>query len=196
MKFPVELLTTVFAAFGLIVPGVKNLFRSKKQKDFLERELLENALKHLYDCDSKGLTPSSESLAGALQIRQQVARELLEHLEVTNLIKYEDERLSLTQEGRGYALKVIRIHRLWESYLADKTGVSENDWHQIAEEREHQLTDEEVDDLAVKLGNPLYDPHGDPIPDKEGNIRRQKGYCFVMLNPVQPLKFSILKMNC
>lgn len=175
MKFTSELLTAFSTVLALVIPGMKNFFRSKKQKAFLEKELLENALKHLYDCDSRGSVASCESMAGVLGISRRIAAELEEQMEAGGLITYENDRLKLTTEGRGYALKVIRIHRLWESYLADKTGLPENDWHTDAEEREHLISEAEADALASRLGNPVYDPHGDPIPDKDGNVPPVKG---------------------
>ncbi len=175
MKFTSELLTAFSTVLALVIPGMKNFFRSKKQKAFLEKELLENALKHLYDCDSRGSMASCESMAGVLGISRRIAAELEEQMEAGGLITYENDRLKLTTEGRGYALKVIRIHRLWESYLADKTGLPENDWHTDAEEREHLISEAEADALASRLGNPVYDPHGDPIPDKDGNVPPVKG---------------------
>jgi DtxR family Mn-dependent transcriptional regulator len=155
--------------------GTLNIFRSRKQKSLIEKEYLENALKHLYDCESKNGSASRESIAGALGIRRRVVSGIEENLENSKLITIENEKISLTQEGRSYALKIIRIHRLWESYLADKTGLAPGMWHQEAEEREHQISEEEADKLASKLGNPLYDPDGDPIPDKTGFVPPRLG---------------------
>ncbi len=152
-----------------------NFFRSKKQKAFLEKEQLENALKHLYDCESKNGSGSCESIAGVLGISRRKSNELREQLEISGLILLKDEKIELTDAGRSYALKVIRIHRLWESYLADKTGVPSMEWHKEAEEREHHISEEEADKLASGLGNPLYDPDGDPIPDKEGFVPPRRG---------------------
>jgi len=81
----------------------------------------------------------------------------------------------LTTEGRSYALRIIRIHRLWERYLADETGVSAIEWHQEAEKQEHILTGADADELAAKMGDPVYDPHGDPIPTASGGLPPKKG---------------------
>jgi DtxR family Mn-dependent transcriptional regulator len=81
-----------------------------------------------------------------------------------------DGRILLTDEGARYAVDVIRAHRLWERYLADETGVDPLEWHVRAEEQEHALTREQADALAQRLGNPRYDPHGDPIPTAEGAL--------------------------
>jgi len=183
MKSVNQLFPFFAAAAALVIPGFMNLFKSKEKRAFMERELLENALKHLYDCDSRGSVASCESMAGVLGISRKTAGELEEQLESSGLIEYHNDRLTLTSQGRSYALKVIRIHRLWESYLADKTGLPENDWHREAEEREHLLTEAEADELASRLGNPVYDPHGDPIPDREGNMPPAKG---VLLKDASP----------
>jgi len=76
----------------------------------------------------------------------------------------------LTDEGRRYAVDVIRAHRLWERYLADETGVDPVEWHQRAERKEHRLTRAQTDALAVRLGHPRFDPHGDPIPTADGAV--------------------------
>jgi len=65
---------------------------------------------------------------------------------------------------------VVRAHRLWERYLADETGVDPVEWHEQAEKHEHQLTHDDANALAERLGNPRFDPHGDPIPGADGSV--------------------------
>jgi DtxR family Mn-dependent transcriptional regulator len=72
-------------------------------------------------------------------------------------------------------LHIIRAHRLWERYLADETGVAENEWHGQAEDREHHLSPEQVKALSTQLGHPTHDPHGDPIPTASGAVVAEKG---------------------
>jgi DtxR family Mn-dependent transcriptional regulator len=81
----------------------------------------------------------------------------------------------LTAEGRSYALRVIRVHRLWERFLADRTGVAESQWHHQADRKEHHLTPEQVEHLSAELGHPVFDPHGDPIPTPEGEMPARQG---------------------
>ena len=64
---------------------------------------------------------------------------------------------------------------MWEKYLADETSVTENEWHQKAEEIEHTLTLAQADQLAAQIGNPVFDPHGDPIPSASGDLPIKKG---------------------
>jgi DtxR family Mn-dependent transcriptional regulator len=68
---------------------------------------------------------------------------------------------------------VIRAHRLWERYLADKTGVDPREWHASADRYEHRITPERADALAEQLGDPRIDPHGDPIPTADGEVPEQ-----------------------
>jgi DtxR family Mn-dependent transcriptional regulator len=79
------------------------------------------------------------------------------------------------------------VHRLWERYLADETGLKEMDWHQVAEEKEHSFTPEQADKLAAQIGNPVYDPHGDPIPSSKGDLPVKKGKS---LNEMLPTEFA------
>jgi len=94
---------------------------------------------------------------------------------VSELVQLDGDQVSLTREGRKYALRIIRVHRLWEKYLAEKTGFDKREWHDRAEEMEHNLSKEETDRLAIDLGHPLYDPHGDPIPTGQGEIKKLEG---------------------
>ncbi|SVD38636.1 uncharacterized protein METZ01_LOCUS391490, partial [marine metagenome] len=97
-----------------------------------ERTLLEDALKHLYDCEYLGRSTSVASLSGALQIPQGRATEIIILLESQSLSKSTENGPRLTSSGRDYALRVLRIHRLWEQHLAQRTGVSHSDWHRLA----------------------------------------------------------------
>jgi DtxR family Mn-dependent transcriptional regulator len=136
---------------------------------------MEDALKHLYDCEYKKLVCTSQSIAGALSISADDATELLARLEGLSLIRSEGAGFMLTQEGRSYALRIIRVHRLWERYLADETGTKETDWHPQAELQEHRLTSAQADALAAHMGDPRFDPHGDPIPTSSGELPNPKG---------------------
>lgn len=151
---------------------------------------IEDALKHLYDCEHKSIDCSFDSLAGNLQLRKNDILELAAKMEKMGLIIISANKLNLTQEGRVYALRMIRIHRLWEKYLADFTSVKETEWHQIAEEKEHQISNDEANRLAAQLGNPLLDPHGDPIPTELGEIPKHEG---VTLNLIEEGLFVRIK---
>ena len=86
------------------------------------------------------------------------------------MLQRKGSELRLSDDGRTYALRIIRVHRLWERYLADETGVQESDWHEHAEEREHALSPGEANALSAEMGHPRFDPHGAPIPSRSGAV--------------------------
>ncbi len=174
MVNPLTALLLGFAVLGLLFlffrPSKGYIWQWQRAFQNTGRALLENALKYLYDCEYKQLPCTLQSLAGGLSISAARAIELLTRLEALGLVKSRGNILLLTDEGRSYALRIIRIHRVWERYLADETGVPAPEWHAEAEQQEHKMTFGEANVLAAQMGNPLYDPHGDPIPTAQGDL--------------------------
>ena len=140
-----------------------------------QRARVEDALKHLYDSEYNNVSSSINSIAGNLSITANKSAKLVSSLESMGLLNSTDKGLELTSEGRSYALRVIRVHRLWERFLADETGVDAIDWHNEAELIEHRLSPDEADQLAARIGNPIIDPHGDPIPTSMGSMPEKRG---------------------
>ena len=175
--------------FFLFKPHGGVVSRLMKMKKDRSRELIEDALKHLYDCEYKGVDCSLNSISGSLYISGEKSANIISMLDAMNLISSVENKITLTPEGRSYALRIIRVHRLLEKYLAEKTSVSETDWHIIAEEKEHELSSEQTSKLAAQLGNPLIDPHGDPIPSESGEIPVRKG---LTLNNLESGKFATI----
>ena len=140
-----------------------------------ERILIEDALKHVYNYAYNNIDCTLHSLAGNLSISGERTAKLTEKLISLGLIKIHTGNIDLTDRGRSYALRIIRVHRLWERYLADETGVSEKHWHTEAEIKEHDLSPDDTEKLAAQLGHPVTDPHGDPIPSSSGEITSQPG---------------------
>ncbi len=140
-----------------------------------DRARREDALKHIHNCQENGRRPTVESVAGALHISTNDAAELLTQMQESHLLQFENSNITLTVAGQESALHIIRAHRLWERYLAEKTGFDEAQWHSMAEMQEHQLTPEAINALAAKLGNPTHDPHGDPIPTAQGGYVEHGG---------------------
>lgn len=135
-----------------------------------ERVLVEDALKHVYTCESVGRPCSLESVAGQLGVSTGRAAALLGRLSDLQLVGSGPDGPALTDEGRSSALQLVRTHRLWERYLADRTSVPPSEWHAEAEHVEHKLSPEETDRLSARLGHPRWDPHGDPIPTSSGEL--------------------------
>ncbi len=151
------------------------LWRWLRGRRATERVRIEDALKHLYDCEYGRGAATPDSLAGALEIGRDEAARLTARLETLGLLVADQRNLKLTPEGCSYALRVIRIHRLLESYLAERTGVGEAEWHQRADRLEHRMTAAEAEALSAQLGNPSFDPHGDPIPTADGLMPAKRG---------------------
>ncbi|MFH1067890.1 MAG: FeoA domain-containing protein [bacterium] len=140
-----------------------------------ERALLEDALKHAFECEYQKRPATADSLAGALSLSREQAASLVARIQTGGWAALKEGGIHLTEEGRVYALRVVRAHRLYETQLAQETGVEETAWHQRAELAEHAMTQAEVDNLAARLGHPRYDPHGDPIPTRSGEMPPPRG---------------------
>jgi DtxR family transcriptional regulator, Mn-dependent transcriptional regulator len=147
-----------------------------------ERVRSEDALKHIHKFEMEGRRPTIESIAGALHVSQNDAADLVASMQTNGLLQTTQGEIHLTPQGRDSALHIIRAHRLWERYLAEETGIDEAEWHGKAEMAEHQLTPAQADALALHLGNPTYDPHGDPIPTADGELIAHGGQPLSMLS--------------
>ena len=145
----------------------RNVLASKQNQ---QKTLTEDILKQLYHVEQSNRTATIIDLSGALQIRRSKILPIVEATTASGLIHSTDEALHLTNSGREYALKIVRVHRLWEKYLAEKTGFLPSEWHYLAEKMEHKLNESDIDKLSTSLGNPMFDPHGDPIPSAEGEV--------------------------
>jgi DtxR family Mn-dependent transcriptional regulator len=177
--------------FGILVllgcfalwPGVGVVPRLLRLARVTERVRLEDTLKHLYKCEYAGRPCSVSSVAGSVEVPRSRAVHLLERLEEQGFARAVPEGFVLTEGGRDYALHIVRTHRLLERYLADRTGFRPEDWHGEAERREHDFSPEDRESLASRLGHPVYDPHGDPIPTAAGDLPPRSGVPLSALDP-------------
>jgi DtxR family Mn-dependent transcriptional regulator len=144
-------------------------------KAMSEREQVEDALKCLYQAAEEGRPAGVEQVAEAAGVSGSQASALIARMLEGELIAREDDTLALTPQGRDYALQVVRAHRLYETYLAHRTGVEPERWHDRAHAAEHGLSATQVDRLDEALGHPSYDPHGDPIPTSAGVVPPRRG---------------------
>jgi len=133
----------------------------------------ENYLKAIYSLsweDTTGVT--TNSIAGRLNTKASSVSDMLKKLKDKKLINYQKYKgVSLTAAGRKVALKIIRKHRLWELFLVEHLDFKWDEVHDIAEQLEHVVSPELVNRLDKFMNHPKYDPHGDPIPDQNGNLR-------------------------
>lgn len=164
-------------------PGRGLWSRLRRRLATSERVLVEDALKHLYDCETRRLPVTVQSVAGALERSANRAAAVLDALQRRELVAAGEKGYRLTPVGRTYALRVVRIHRLWERYLSDETGFAAEEWHHVAEHREHRTSPEQADALARRMGYPRYDPHGDPIPTKSGEVAPPAGEPLTAFGP-------------
>lgn len=114
---------------------------------------------------------STNAIAERLETKAASVTDMLKKLSDKNLLIYKKyQGVKLTPEGKEVAIRTVRKHRLWEVFLVDKLGFGWEEVHEIAEQLEHIQSIKLTDRLDSYLGNPKYDPHGDPIPDKLGNF--------------------------
>lgn len=161
----------ILVLFFIFNPKNGLFFKYLKARKESEKTAIEDVLKLLYH-DSN---ISKNTIFNELDFSHSLLLESIETMIETGLVKKEKELFSLTKDGYEYALRIIRAHRLWEKYLSEKTGFHKEEWHKRAELKEHELSSEQVENLSTLLGNPRYDPHGDPIPTKTGRIHEKKG---------------------
>jgi DtxR family Mn-dependent transcriptional regulator len=179
MTDPRLALSVFFAITAIILavlwPRYGILSRFHRLRRASERVRVEDTLKYLFHRSASSDAVHPDALAGALEIRRSVARRILERLIVGGLAVPQGDGYRLTVSGRADALRIVRSHRLLERYFADRTGVAPAEWHELAEAGEHELSPNEVETLAARLGQPRFDPHGDPIPTATGELPAQEG---------------------
>jgi DtxR family Mn-dependent transcriptional regulator len=146
-----------------------------------QKVVTEDILKQLYSSENSGKAVTVNDLTLSLKYNNSSIIEVLKDMSLSELIVFDGDVVKLSPSGREYALKIVRVHRLWEKYLAEKTGFDKTEWHDRAEDMEHRLSHEETNALAVQLGNPIYDPHGDPIPTSLGHIADVNGVSMATL---------------
>lgn len=150
--------------------------RARRMRRVSERVRVEDTLKYLFHRDAAVGGVHPDALAGALEIRRGHARRLLEGVVGSGLAAQQGPSgFRLTPAGRVEALRIVRSHRLLEQYFADRTGVAPAEWHELAEAAEHELSAHEIESLASRLGQPRFDPHGDPIPTAAGELPHTAG---------------------
>ena len=169
--------------FGIIVAILVVLFYPKTgfywrlQQSFKAdpKILIEDILKKLYHAEDNGNNLNSNDIIASLNGSPKKILETIAEMKEKELIGFNNGDIKLTETGMDYALRIIRVHRLWEKYLSEKTGFAKKDWHEIAEKMEHELDSSQTKELAINLGNPRFDPHGDPIPTESGEVEQLQG---------------------
>jgi len=156
----------------IFVPRIGFLAIFIKWQASRRREQVEDSLKHLLDREQGGRHASPESLAGSLGMSRVKTTSLIASMESQGLIESRNSELHLTPEGERWAMHIVRAHRLWERYLADEARMPLEMIHNEANRREHGQTAEQLDQMEAALGHPTTDPHGDPIPTRDGIMHK------------------------
>lgn len=133
----------------------------------------ENYLKAIYHLEidaDKGI--STNSIAKKLETKASSVTDMVKKLSEKEVVVYKKyQGVKLTNYGKKTAANIVRKHRLWEAFLVEKLNFSWDEVHDVAEQLEHIKSPKLINQLDSFLGFPSNDPHGDPIPDKEGNLK-------------------------
>ena len=142
----------------------------------------ENYIKTIFHLQGETTTVTTNALARQLETRAASVTDMLKKLKNKKLVHYEAyQGFRLSNEGKKVALGIIRRHRLWEFFLAEKLKFEWDEVHPVAEDLEHVSSKKLIDKLDEYLGFPKFDPHGDPIPDPSGKMEQSRQICLVDL---------------
>lgn len=132
----------------------------------------ENYIKAIYHLGvevTKGI--STNAIAKKLETKASSVTDMIKKLSEKEVVVYKKyQGVTLTDFGKKTAANIIRKHRLWEVFLVEELNFSWDEVHEVAEQLEHIKSPKLIDELDAFLGYPKRDPHGDPIPDKDGNL--------------------------
>ena len=155
-----------------MAPEIKSLSAgSSLQRDGLNHQAIEDYLKTIYMLEQEQSPVSTSRIAEARSVKPGSATSMVQRLHKLKLVNYEKHYgATLTPAGREIALEVIRHHRLIELYLIEALGFSWDEVHEQADMLEHVISEKLEERIAAALNYPVLDPHGDPIPTKEGRV--------------------------
>lgn len=136
----------------------------------------ENYLKAIFKVSNEEKRPASTNgIAAELETTPAAVSDMVKRLSAKELVNHRRHRgVTLSEKGENVATRLVRKHRLWEVFLCNILEFSWHEVHDIAEQLEHIQSPELVKRLDRFLGHPKFDPHGDPIPDAEGNFAERK----------------------
>ena len=153
-------------------PDIESLLPgSSRQRNILDHQAIEDYLKTIYSLEQEESPVSTSRIAMARGVKPGSATSMIQRLDRLDLVDYQKHYgVTLTDSGNEIALEVIRHHRLVELYLIEALGFSWDEVHEQADILEHVISEELEEKIAAALNYPSFDPHGDPIPSKEGQI--------------------------
>jgi DtxR family Mn-dependent transcriptional regulator len=142
----------------------------------------ENYIKAIYHLQGADDVVTTNALSAELKTRPASVTDMLKKLKAKKLLSYEKyQGFRLSQDGKKVALGIIRRHRLWEYFLSEKLKFNWDEVHEVAEQLEHVPSVKLIDKLDEYLDYPRFDPHGDPIPDRNGKIATHDRICITAI---------------
>ncbi|HEX9895948.1 MAG TPA: metal-dependent transcriptional regulator [Gemmatimonadales bacterium] len=136
---------------------------------------VEDYLKAIYHLSLDGQPASTSAIAQSLDLAPPSVSGMIRRLSELGLLEHVPYRgVALTDEGRRAALRMVRRHRIIEAYLVALLGYTWDSVHEEAERLEHAVSESLIERMAEALGNPQFDPHGDPIPDAQGHVEEPR----------------------
>jgi DtxR family Mn-dependent transcriptional regulator len=168
-----------------MAPDISTLAQgSSLQRDGLNHQAVEDYLKTIYMLESEESPVSTSRIATAREVKPGSATSMIQRLYKLNLVNYvKHYGVTLTDAGREIALEVIRHHRLVELYLIEALGFSWDEVHEQADLLEHVISEKLEERMAAVLNYPQFDPHGDPIPSREGEMSEIRSYRLTAMTP-------------
>jgi DtxR family Mn-dependent transcriptional regulator len=157
-----------------MAPEIKTLPPgSSLQRNGLNHQAIEDYLKTIFSLEQEESPVSTSRIAAARYVKPGSATSMIQRLHKLNLVHYEKHYgVTLTEAGREIALEVIRHHRLVELYLIEALGFTWDEVHEQADILEHVISEKLEERIAAALDYPDFDPHGDPIPSRQGQIAK------------------------
>ena len=147
----------------------------------------ENYIKAIFHLQGDQNTVTTNALADKLSTKPASVTDMMKKLKAKKLLHYQPyQGFRLNNEGKRIALDIIRRHRLWEYFLAEKLKFGWDEVHAVAEDLEHVSSKKLIDKLDEFLGYPKFDPHGDPIPDSLGKMENNQQINLLELPINQP----------
>lgn len=146
----------------------------------------ENYLKSIFHLQQNGENVTTNELGRHLGTTAASVTDMMKKLQAKKLLLYVPYKgFRLSKQGNNVAIDIVRRHRLWEFFLAEKLHFGWDEVHALAEQLEHVSSSQLIDKLEVFLNYPRFDPHGDPIPDKNGKIVFQESINLLKLEVKQ-----------
>jgi len=168
------MLSWIMVAIALLII-IALIRREKRRSRQLSRIYLEDALKFIYHQNEMNKPASLDGLKGALSISMAKVHQIVSDLQKQKLVRLSERGVELAEDGKRLVMQIIRAHRIWETFLQQETALPLHEIHSNADQKEHEIRGEKLEALDAHLGFPAFDPHGDPIPTADGQLKPLQG---------------------